>query len=405
MLNKRRLIILAAASFAASLAPLAYAHNPFEFPTPVTPVAHETLYIHNLFLVIIGIIFAIGMTFLLYSIYQHRKSRGHKPASFAGPKTRTQWIFVVIPFLALVFIDFVVMGIPAYHAVLAMANTREDAQLVVKVTAHQWKWQYEYPDEGIKFYSSLSTPRDQIDGEAPKDKHYLREVDHPLVLPVGEKVRILLTSTDVIHSWGMPAFGVKQDAVPGFLRETWIKIDTPGVYRGQCGELCGVGHAYMPIVVEAKTPAEFQQWVAQQKAAESVAATESNKAFTKEQLLAMGKKVFDTNCVVCHQANGLGIPGTFPPIAAGQPFAASPQMIADLTARGFYKDGRIVMGPVKDHTDIVLHGIPGTAMPAFDAQLSDADIAAIVTYERNDFGNHTGDVVQPLDVKAVRAPK
>lgn len=405
MTNRKQKILLGLAAI-ITLAPLpALARNPFEFPTPVTPVARETLEVHDLFLVIITIIFTIGIMVLFYSLVTHRKSRGHKPAAFTGPRGAKQWALTILPFLMLTFIDYVVMGIPAYHAVLAMANTRDDAQLVIKITGSQWKWQYEYLDQGIRFTSRLATPPEELDGRSPKGANYLLDVDKPLVLPVGQKVRILLASADVIHSWGMPAFGVKQDAVPGFLRESWVKIEQPGVYRGQCGELCGIGHAYMPIVVVAKAPAEFQQWVAQAQADQAGAAAESSKVLGKDELLVLGKKVYEANCAVCHQANGLGVPGTFPPIAAGQPFSAAPALLAGLTAHGFYKDGRIDLGPVKDHIEIVLYGIAGSSMPAFGAQLSDADIAAAVTYERNTFGNQSGDVIQPADVKTARAGK
>jgi cytochrome c oxidase subunit 2 len=398
MLEKMLLALLAA----IAVIPPAYARNPFEFQTPVTPVAHDTLRVHNLFLVVIAVFFVIGMGVLLYSVFRHRKSRGHQPASFTSPAGRTQWLWVSVPFLVLAFIDYVVMGIPAYHAQLAMANTREDATLVVKVTGYQWKWQYEYPEQGIAFISNLSTPREQLDSRAPTDPDYLLEVDHPLVLPVGEKVRILLTSSDVIHSWWVPAFGVKQDAVPGFLRETWVKIEKPGVYRGQCAELCGVGHAYMPIVVVAKTKPQFQQWLAQARAEQTTVAAASAKTFTMDQLVAAGKKVYDANCMSCHQPNGLGIAGTFPPLVGGHPFAAPAQLTGELAKRGFYRDGTIVLGPLSHHLDIVLHGISGTAMPAFGPQLSDADIAAVVTFERNSFGNHTGELVQPAEVQAAR---
>jgi cytochrome c oxidase subunit 2 len=404
MLNKRLMSLVTAAS-AVVMTPLAYARNPFEFQTPVTPVAHDTLHVHNLFLAVIAVFFAIGMSILLYSVYHHRKSRGYQPASFTAPVGRRQWFWASVPFLILTFIDYVIMGIPAYHAEIAMANTKEDATLVVKATGYQWKWQYEYPDQGVTFTSNLATPREQLDSRAPTDPNYLLEVDHPLVLPVGEKVRILLTSTDVIHSWWVPAFGVKQDAVPGFLRETWVKIEKPGVYRGQCAELCGVGHAYMPIVVIAKTGPEFREWLAQAKADQAAAATESAKTLTMDQLAATGKKVYDANCASCHQANGLGLPGAFPPIAAGHPFAAAAQLTGELAQRGFYRDGKIILGSVSQHVGIVLHGIPGTAMPAFGPQLSDADIAAVVTYERNSFGNHTGDAVQPAEVKTARGAK
>lgn len=399
----RRVARLGAASCLAFYAAAAQARRFFDFPTPVTPVAKETLYVHDLFLAIISVIFALSLSVLLYSVFVHRKSRGHPPAAFTRPATAKQWLWVISPFLALTFIDYVVLGIPAYHSVLAMADTRDNAAMVVKVTASQWEWQYEYPGENVKFTSLLSTPRDQIYGSAPKDKNFLLEVDHPLVLPTGKKIRILLTSTDVIHSWWVPAFGVKQDAIPGFLRETWVKIDTPGVYRGQCAELCGVGHAFMPVVVKAVSPQDFDTWLAQQKQKQAAVVARSSAAFTPQQLIARGRKVFDANCAACHQATGMGLPGAFPPIAAGQPFQASPQMIADLSRLGFYEGGKIMLGPVAQHLAIVLHGIPGTAMPAFGPQLSDADIASVITFERNDFGNHSGDVVQPAAVKAARA--
>lgn len=402
MLNPRRLSP-GAAGVCAALAPaLAAAHNPFEFQTPVTPIAHETLHIHDLFLTIIGILFSLGMGFLLYAVIRHRRSRGHAPATFTGPRTPGQWILVALPLLALVFIDYVIMGIPAYHAVVAMANTKEGATLVVKITGSQWAWRYEYPDHGIAFTSSLATPREQMESGSPTDPNYLLEVDRPLVLPVGEKVRILLTSTDVIHSWWMPAFGIKQDAVPGFLRESWVKIETPGVYRGQCGELCGVGHAYMPIVVEAKTAPEFEQWLVQARSAQGKMSAEAAQTLSADDLLARGQKAYQTSCSACHQQNGLGLPGAFPPLAAGQGFTATPEMTEELARRGFYHEGKIVLGAVEQHVDIVLRGIAGTAMPAFGPQLDDVDIAAIVTYERNSFGNRSGDVVQPAIVSAAR---
>lgn len=400
--NYRRLAFGSLFAFVVLMPTYAYAHNSFEFQTPVTPVARETLYIHNLFLVIIAILFAVGMSFLLYAVFRHRKSRGHLPVIFTGPRTRTQWVLVVIPFLVFVFIDYIILGIPAYHAVLAMANTRQGANLVVKITASQWKWRYEYPDDQIAFTSNLSTPREQLENSSPTDAHYLLEVDRPFVLPVGEKVRILLTSTDVLHSWWVPSFGVKLDAVPGFLRETWVKIDRPGVYRGQCAELCGVGHAFMPIEVVAKTKPEFRKWLEQARAAEKKTSVEATQTLSLDELLVRGKKAYESNCAACHEENGLGIAGNFPPLAAGRAFSATPEMTDKLARRGFYRDGRIVLGSVDQHVGIVLHGVPGTPMPAFGPQLSDIDIAAIVTYERNSFGNHTGEAVQATTVKNAR---
>lgn len=381
----------------------ASARGIFEFQTPVTPVAHETLAVHNLFLTIIGWVYGIGIVFLLVTLLLHRRRPGHAPAKFTGPRTPLQWLLCTAPFLALMFTDYVIMGIPAWHAQVAMADTRTDAGMVVKVTGHQWYWEYGYPDANVSYTSKLSTPQAERDGTAPKNPNYLLEVDRPLVLPVGVKVRVLLTSADVIHSWWVPSFGIKQDAVPGFLRESWVKIEKAGTYRGQCGELCGMEHAYMPIVVEARDPADFKAWLAAQQSAQAATAAASSATLSKDELLAKGKVAYEKTCAVCHQTTGLGVPGAFPPIAGGQAFApATPEMAKALADRGFYAGGKIVVGPRDKHIGIVLNGITGTPMAAFGSQLSDADIAAIVTYERNSFGNTTGDLVQPADVKAAR---
>ncbi len=409
MSARKVLALLSGLGLAAWAAPqAAYARYPWEFPTPVTPIAKETLWIHNIFLAFISGVFVVVLSIMLYSLFFHRKSRGAKPASFTAPRTKMQFALSAIPFLILTFVDYVVMGIPAYHAVIAMANTRAGAQMVVKVTGMQWKWQYEYPGLHIKYFSSISTPQAQIQDQAPKNPHFLRQVNHPLVLPVHEKIRVILLSKDVIHAWWVPAFGVKMDSIPGFLRETWLKIDKPGVYRGQCAELCGVGHAFMPVVVDAVSDDQFKQWVGQEQARERALKVQEAAAtaltYSKAQLVTMGQKVFTANCSACHQPNGLGIPGTFPPIAAGHPFSAAPNMIAQLRTRGFITPGgKITEGPVANHIDIVLQGIAGTPMPSFASSLSNVDIASVITFERNSFGNHTGDVIQPAQVQAARA--
>lgn len=261
-LNKISLGLSAALGSAAALA-----NYSWNFPEPVTPIAHETLHVHNLFMVIALSLFFGVLALMLYSFWAHRKSRGHVAASFTGPKSRKQWFYVLLPFAALLILDYGVFGIPAYHAVLSYENTKTDADLVVKVTGSQWLWQYEIPSEGIRFTSRLTTPRDQIDNIAPKGENYLLEVDNPLVLPVDKKIRFITTSNDVIHSWWVPAFGVKRDAVPGFLREFWAKVDKVGTYRGQCSELCGKEHGFMPVVVNVVTEGEFKAWVAARKAA------------------------------------------------------------------------------------------------------------------------------------------
>jgi len=244
----------------------AFAGYAFNFPEPVTPIARETLHMHNLVMVVILIMFFLVFGVLIYSFRTHRKTAGYKAATYSAPKSRKQWLWVLSPFLLLAFIDYVVFGIPAYHAVVMYEDTKTDAELVVKVTGSQWLWQYEFPAEGVRFTSRLTTPREQIENLAPKGEHYLLEVDNPLVLPVGKKIRFITTSNDVIHSWWVPAFGVKRDAVPGFLREFWAKVDTVGTYRGQCSELCGKEHGFMPVVVNVVPEAEFKTWLDSKKA-------------------------------------------------------------------------------------------------------------------------------------------
>lgn len=252
---------LASGLLAACCSAPALADYSYNFPPPVTPIARETLHVHNLFMVVILCIFFAVLAIMLYSFWRHRKSRGYRAADFVAPRSRRQWFWVLVPFVGLLVIDFGVFGMPAYRAVLNYEDTRNQADLVVKVTGSQWLWQYEFPAEGVQFASRLTTPREQIDNRQAKGEHYLLEVDNPLVLPAGKKIRFITTSNDVIHSWWVPAFGVKRDAVPGFLREFWAKVDTPGTYRGQCSELCGKEHGFMPVVVKVVPEAEFKAWL------------------------------------------------------------------------------------------------------------------------------------------------
>jgi cytochrome c oxidase subunit 2 len=250
----------------------AWAGYAFNFQDPVTPIARETLHMHNLVMVVILILFFLVFGLLIYSFRTHNKTAGYKAATFTGPTNRKQWLWVLSPFALLFFIDYVVFGIPAFHAVVMYEDTKTDAELVVKVTGSQWLWQYEFPAEGVSYTSRLITPRDQIDSGAAKGANYLLEVDNPLVLPVGKKVRFITTSNDVIHSWWVPAFGVKRDAVPGFLREFWATVEKTGTYRGQCSELCGKEHGFMPIVVNVVTQEEFAKWLASKKPSAAPAA-------------------------------------------------------------------------------------------------------------------------------------
>jgi cytochrome c oxidase subunit 2 len=352
----------------------------WNFPQPVTPIAHETLHVHNLFMVIALTLFFSVLALMLYSFWNHRKSRGQVAAGFTGPKTRKQWFFTLLPFACLLILDYGVFGIPAYHAVKMYENTKVDAELVVKVTGNQWFWQYEFPAQGVKFSSKLSTPRDQISNESPKGENYLLEVDNPLVLPVGKKIRFITTSNDVIHSWWVPAFGVKRDAVPGFLREFWATVDKEGTYRGQCSELCGKEHGFMPVVVNVVSEQAFNTWLDSKKTPVAGDAAADSKVLNLAEARAQGEKVFTSTCMACHQATGKGIPGSFPAL-----------------------DGsKVATGPVDVHIQTVLNGRPNTAMVAFGKTLSNADIAAVVTYERNAWGNKTGDVVQAAKVAELK---
>jgi len=255
--------------------------------------------------------------------------------------------------------------------------------MTIKITGYQWKWRYNYPDQGIDFFSNLSTTQDQIDGKAPKDQAYLREVDKDLVLPVGKKIRVLLTADDVIHAWWVPQIMGKKDAIPGYINEMWFKIDEPGIYRGQCAELCGKGHGFMPIVVKAVTEKDFKIWANKAKSAQLAAAGDVNKTYTKAELMEKGDKVFHTICAACHGANGVSaVPAMFPSM----------------------KGSKVANGPLAAHIHIVMNGKANTPMQAFKNQLSDLDIAAVITYERSSFGNNggNGEVVQPKQIKALR---
>jgi cytochrome c oxidase subunit 2 len=367
----------------ALMAPAAHAEYGVTFQRPVTTIAHDLLGLHNTILIICFGIFVVVFGFMFYSLIVHRKSRGYKPATF-NDNTTVEVLWTVVPFVILI-----AMAIPSTAVLLKMDDTTQ-SDLTVNVTGYQWKWKYDYPDQDLSFFSNLSTPREQIGsprfaggGAKPgvdKGDHYLLEVDNPVVLPVGKKVRFVFTANDVIHAWWVPQLGVKKDAIPGYVNESWAVIDEPGTYRGQCAELCGKDHGYMPIVVEAVTPEDFEKWVVAQKAkAKADAEAAASRTFAKDELMERGQKVYATACGVCHGAAGEGV-ATFPKLAGSA----------------------IATGPVAGHVNIVLNGKPGTAMQAFGAQMNDLDLAAVITYERNAFGNNTGDVVQPAQVKAAR---
>jgi len=345
----------------------------------VTPLSHDMYELHMIAMIICCIIGAAVFGVMIYSLIHHRKSKGHVPASFHD-NTRLEIVWSIIPFLILVG-----LAIPATKVLIRMDDTAE-SDVTIKVIGSQWKWQYQYLDQGISYFSNLATPYAQIQNQEKKGQWYLLEVDKPLVLPVNRKIRFLVTSNDVIHSWWVPELGVKRDAIPGFMHEAWARIEKPGVYRGQCAELCGINHGFMPIVVQAVSDEEFNQWVsAQTKVADQYKADQNNAvvqaAMTHDELMTSGKAKYEQICIACHKVDGKGMPPTFPAL----------------------KGSSIAVGkPISRHIALILQGVPGTAMQAYKDQLTDAEIAAIATYERNAWGNNTGDVVQPADVAAVR---
>ncbi len=339
----------------------------------VTDISHKVYDLHMLIFWICVVVCIGVFGVLIYSIIMHRKSRGAVPATF-HESTTVEIIWTSVPFLILVG-----MAIPATTTLLALEDTR-DADISIQVTGYQWKWKYDYLDEDISFFSVLTTPREQITGDAPKGDTYLMDVDHPVVVPINKKIRFLITSNDVIHSWWVPDLGWKQDAVPGFINDAWTELKEPGTYRGKCAELCGKDHGFMPIVLVAKTEDDYQAWVAEQKGAAAAEAESATKTWTMDDLMTRGEAVYNTNCAACHQANGQGIPGVFPAIAGGA----------------------IATGDIAGHTDIVMNGKAGTAMQAFGAQLNDVDLAAVITFQRNAFGNDAGDMIQPSAIAEAR---
>jgi cytochrome c oxidase subunit 2 len=339
----------------------------------VTSISHDIYDLHMMVFWVCVVIAVVVFGAMFYSVFAHRKSKGAVAAQF-HESTKAELVWTIVPVIILVG-----MAIPASKVLIDLEDTTK-AEMSVKITGHQWKWQYDYPEEGISFISNLAQSHKDVvtgtDADREAVGNYLLEVDKHLVLPVDTSIRFLITSNDVIHNWWVPAFGVKQDANPGFINDAWAKVDEIGTYRGQCAELCGKDHGFMPIVVDVVSKADYAKWVSEQQAAAAAAVASATKTWSKDELMAQGESVYNTNCAGCHKKDGSGMPPVFPAM----------------------KGSPIANGAAADHMNIVLNG--KGAMPLFK-MLGDADLAAVITYERNAFGN-TGSVVQPSDVKSAR---
>ena len=379
--GSRLALARAAATVGAMLLPLVAAADwKMNMQTPNSEVATLVYDLHTLIMVICTIIFVGVFGTMFYSLYAHRKSKGHKAAQF-HESALVETIWTVVPFLILL-----AMAVPATKVLLKARDT-SGSDMTVKVTGYQWKWGYDYLHDGFGFVSNLSTPFAQVAGAEARGDHYLLEVDNPMVVPVGKKVRVLLTANDVVHAWWVPALGVKQDAVPGFIRETWFRADRPGIYRGNCAELCGKEHGFMPIVVDVKTQADYDKWLGEQKEkygvgkAAAAATVIDTKTYPRDELVALGKSVYEGvgGCQGCHQANGKGVAGQFPAL-----------------------DGsKVVSGPMAGQIDVLLHGRPGTAMASFK-HLSDKELAAVMDYTRSSWSNKVSEIAQPIDFAKAR---
>ena len=360
-------------------------------PQPASPIAQQIYGLHMYILWVCATIFVVVFGLMFYSIFKFRKSNGSKPDVNFHESTLIEIIWTIIPFIILI-----AMAVPATKTILDMKDT-SSPDLTIKVTGFQWGWRYDYNADDFGFYSNLTTPWSQIGqpGAVPteeKGKDYLLEVDNPLVVPLGKRVRLLITSNDVIHGWYVPQLGINQYGIPGFIKDVWFKADMVGTFKGQCSQICGKLHGYMPITVVVKSEADYAKWLEESKAkwgtkslvaaaAVAVAAPveDENKVFTLAEAKEKGEKIYAANCVACHQANGKGMPPAFPSLAGS----------------------KTVLGPSDEQINVLLNGRSGTAMQSF-ARLSNSEIAAVITFTKNSFGNSVGKVIQPAEIKSAR---
>lgn len=370
----RRLPVALAGGLSALLAPVAQAEYALNMTKGVTPISRD---LYDLHMIVLWVCVAIGVLVfgaMAWSIVFHRKSRGAVSAHF-HESTMVEIIWTIAPLAILIGI-----AIPATGTLLDLEDAKTNADINLQVTGIQWKWKYNYIDEGVEFISSLAQSSRDVVKDPTGNENYLLEVDQPIVLPINKKIRFLFNSDDVIHAWWVPEFAVKQDAIPGFINDSWALIEETGTYRGQCAELCGKEHGFMPIVVEAVTQSEYEQWIVEKKAEAAAIAASAEQEWSMQDLLTRGESVYARNCAACHGPTGAGIAGVFPPIA----------------------NSPIATGDLAEHVNLVMNGRSSTAMAAYKTQLSDVDLAAVITFERNSFGNSAGDMVQPLAIKNAR---
>ena len=367
-------LALSPVALLATLSGSAIAEEAQRWQTNMSPGVTELgrdIYDLHMLIFWICVIVGIGVFgFMFYSMFAYRKSKGHEPATFHH-NTIAELTWTIVPTIILI-----AMAWPASKTLIELYNT-DDADLDVLITGYQWKWRYEYlreDGEPVVFFSNLATPQDQVLNIDDKGEHYLLEVDNALYLPVNKKTRFLITANDVIHSWWVPALAVKKDAIPGFINESWSKPLVVGTYRGQCAELCGKDHGFMPIVVKVVEQDEFDAWIVQKQEEARVIIEASKKQMTLEELLSQGKSVYDGKCAACHGTNGEG--------GIGKAIAGS----------------SVAVGALETHLNIAINGVPGTAMQAFGSQINDVEMAAVITYQRNAFGNNSGNLVQPIDI-------
>jgi len=367
-------IMVLAGVLLSSLPWVAQAQNQVNMSPGVTEIGAEIYDLHMLIMIICVIIGLLVFGVMFYSIIYHRKSRGVVPAQF-HESTKVEIAWTAVPFVILVG-----MAVPATSTLLEVYDN-DEAELDILITGYQWKWRYEYLDpagEPVAFFSNLATSQEEIYNTESKGENYLLEVDEPLVIPVDTKVRFLITANDVIHSWWVPEISVKRDAIPGFINEAWSKVTEEGIYRGQCTELCGAYHGFMPVVVHAVSREEFDGWMTAKRAEQASDLAAASEEMSLEALMSEGEAVYNGQCLACHGANGEG--------GVGKAIAGS----------------AIALGEVNTHMDVSIRGVSGTAMQAFGTQLSDTEMAAVITYQRNAFGNNTGDIVQPADVASYK---